>query len=154
MSISTYGGESIATMGRNLLRSLLLSSVLMFSAVRMMGQDNVRAFRFVENIGQWDEETALMGTNSQALLRFRRTAVDWWYPVRDKRSGEDKTAKGYGLTTEFVGASEDAAVSGEEGAGAVWNYYLGSRPDEQFTGARDYRSVRYHGIYPHIDALF
>ncbi|MGE3800501.1 MAG: T9SS type A sorting domain-containing protein [Candidatus Kapaibacterium sp.] len=157
MPISIYG-RGFSTQGlRGVPFSFFLSIVLLAtSALEAGAQDQVRAFRFVENIGQWSQSTLLMGTNQNALLRFRQTGVDWWYSVSSTSDTTDqgRIARGYGLTTEFVGASPDVEVSGEGEAGAVWNYYLGRGEGEQFTGARDFQSVRYRCLYPQIDAKF
>ena len=152
MPISTYkkGHVSQSVKAFSLLLFFLVSLSITLQ-VEATAQDDARAFRFIENIGQWEDETLLLGTNHDALVRFREGGVDWWYPVQDSRSGDEG---GFRLTTEFVGASKKTKVVGEKPAGATWNYYLGAHSNQQFSGARDYRRVRYHQLYPSIDALF
>lgn len=150
MPISALWDPGCRKIGRRLwgFFFLLLLSTITVNAV---AQDGVRAFRFVENIGQWEGAAAFQGTIGSALVRFAPAEVAYWYPVREQASSD---VSGYLLRTEFVGGRRDALPQGEEKRGALHNYYLGKTPDRQFLGANDYGRVRYPELYPNIDALF
>lgn len=136
---------------RGAYRFFLLLAFLSAIAGDALAQDGVRAFRFVENIGQWESSVAFQGTIGSALVRFSSTDVAYWYPVRDRSSSGQS---GYLLRTEFIGANGNVRPGGERERGGRHNYYWGNTPDRQFTGARDFGGVRYPELYRNIDALF
>ncbi len=133
----------------------LVSTLLLFLTAPQLpvwGQDHLRTFRFVENVGQWEKSTLFQGTIGEAMVRFSATKVSYWYPVRNQNSGSD--TEGYFLHTQFLNANKTARIDGARPAGANYNYYLGPTPDRQFRNARDYNQVRYKELYTKIDAIF
>lgn len=114
-----------------------------------------RATLFTENIGQWDRDVRFEGTAGSTRIRFERGAVGYRFLVDSV--GTDGKASGsrfHALRTEFVGARPDAAVTGEEAAGTLFNYYLGPRAENWHLGARGFAAVRYHNLYDGIDARY
>ena len=59
-----------------------------------------------------------------------------------------------GLHVKFSGATAPAKVTGKNPLPSRTNYLLGSDPTEWHTGVPNYAGVRYHGLYPGIDAVF
>lgn len=117
-----------------------------------VAQDGVRAFRFVENIGQWENSVCFQGTIGNALVRFKPTEVAYWYPVRNHNSSE--LTNGSILRTEFVGANAGVHPAGEASRGGTHNFYMGKEQSRQFLGAADFGRIRYPELYRNIDALF
>lgn len=127
--------------------------LLCSSITELKAQDHLRAFRFVENIGQWEQGTAFQGFIGEAMIRFSPTDVSYWYPVQDRSTLTDDV-QGYTLQTRFLHANPRVRISGDMPAGGIYNYYLGPDPDRQFHDARDYHSVHYTELYRKIDAVF
>ena len=55
---------------------------------------------------------------------------------------------------ELLGASPAAQVSGTEKLPRVANYYIGNDPAKWRTGISNFGKVKYHEIYPGVDAVF
>lgn len=111
-----------------------------------------RAIVFTENIGQWPDGVRLQGTAGSTTIRFEPHQVSYSYLV-ESRNGTS-AARRHQLRTEFLGANADIQVEGEAATGATFNYYLGREASTWYTGARGFGSVRYHGLYKGIDAVY
>lgn len=111
-----------------------------------------RAIVFTENIGQWPGGVQLQGTAGSTTIRFEPYQVSYSYLVESR--GGTLAARRHQLRTEFLGANPDTRVEGTSATGATFNYYLGREASTWYTGARGFGSVRYHGLYKGIDAVY
>jgi len=127
---------------------------------------------FVENRGQivdarGEERPEIVYTSGRGSIFFRRDGVSYLFTRADSTGGalasatatgheaypSHRTTGSYRMDVEFVGADPGATISAEEQSGGSTHYYRPHAPDG-ITGARSFRRLIYHGIYPGIDLHF
>ena len=110
--------------------------------------------RFEENIGQADAKVrflsrgqahALFLTREEAVLSFAVVSQG----VRDSFEAGTKT-----LRLRLIDANSSPEIAGEKLLRSHSNYFIGSNPEAWHRGIRNYRQVRYQGVYPGIDMLY
>ena len=123
--------------------------ILPITPATLGAQDNVRAFRFIENRGQWGPEVAFAGRTGEGLVSFTPQGIDRSFRVVSSDAEAD-----FVVSTRFLHASPLVRIDGEELAGGVHHFYDGPDPASHVENARDFRRVRYDHIYPGIDLLY
>ena len=124
---------------------------LLLNPGMLPAQDGVKAFRFVENIGQWSPSVRYAGQIGSGLYRFGISGVDRSIRVVNSENGAIEDVV---IRSQFLGTSPRLRVSGREPGGGAHHFYYGPSPQEQFSGARDFRSVRYDNLYDGIDLVY
>lgn len=115
----------------------------------LAGQDRVRAFRFVENIGQWAPEVSYAGRTDQGLIAFGPGGIERSFRVLGAQESRD-----YTVSTRFLHTAPGLQIVGEEAAGGLHHFYNGPDRSTHFENAPDFRRVRYRGLYRGIDLLW
>src|SRR5208283_3887872 len=98
---------------------------------------------------------ALFLTSKEAVFKLRRAGAAT--PSRDLLNPSamaNPDNQPSVLRMELLGASEAAQVSGADPLGGTVNYFIGNDQAKWRTGVQTYREVRYHSIYPGVDAVF
>ncbi len=140
---------SIPTRTRQILLLIPLFLLLLSSGVD--AQDQVRQFRFVENIGQWPLQVRFAGQVGSAHYRFGVGRVDRTIRIVNRQSG---AVEDVAIRTRFLRTSPLLKVYGTEPGGGKHHFYLGKEPEEHFSGADDFRSVTYRHLYDGIDMVY
>ena len=60
----------------------------------------------------------------------------------------------HALKVTFIGANVHPAITAEEPASAISNYFIGNQPDAWQTHVANYQKIRYHNIYDGIDLIY
>jgi len=138
----------------------VLSTFLVSSAVQALPVDtpDTRTLEFVENRGQWPDQTAFAAELPAGRLflsptRFTYAFVD---PTA-LRAHHDHVAsqitdqvRAHAYTVEFAGANPNAVLTGAEPTPGQRNYFR-SNQEERWAGAvRGYHAVQYDELYPGI----
>ena len=123
---------------------------------------------FTENLGQWDEEIYFNGDTSFGEIGLGKGCV--YFNMREIIE-TDKVIPGFERMDPFENIPHEIEIKGHVvkytfedsndvvpiGVGPrnhVNNYFYGNDPDEWITGARNFESVVYHGLYDNIDLKY
>jgi uncharacterized protein (TIGR03437 family) len=96
---------------------------------------------FEYNAGQADPTVKFLSHGSGGSINLTSTGVRLTSP------------RGL-VSLEFARANPSAEITGLDRQKLQTNYFLGADSSRWKTGVPNYKSVRYHGIYPGVDVLF
>jgi len=123
---------------------------------------------FNENAGQFSEEVLFLARTPAATIALHRDGImSILRKTSDSLVQADKPNLPHSIDraehraptqvlsvkTEFIGASKNGSVRGEEVLSHHCNYFIGNDPDQWHTDVPNYKSVRHEGIYPGIDLM-
>ncbi|HEY7126598.1 MAG TPA: hypothetical protein VH540_21860 [Ktedonobacterales bacterium] len=124
---------------------------------------------FEMNQGQTDSKVRFLAhapgyslflTSTEALLAFsskshtEAASSDRFGPALRSPSPSVPTTPAAVVGMQFIGASPQPAVTGEQPLPGLVNYLLGNDPANWRTNIPTYAQVRYHNIYPGIDLVY
>ncbi|MCP4582002.1 MAG: hypothetical protein GY839_10310 [candidate division Zixibacteria bacterium] len=125
---------------------------------------------FTENMGQFGETTLFKAEANGVAFYFSRDEVAYLFVRKTDVPIEDELSVDKSLSDElkqlrykqelllikakFIGANEQAEVSGEGIQNYKYNYFRGNDQSKWQTNVPSYSSIVYHDIYPGIDLKY
>ncbi len=112
---------------------------------------------FEENRGQASPEVKFLARGrGQTVFFTDREIVFSLSKAEPQKTVQHRSLNGPRevVRMRFSAARANPVVSGEDELGGKNNYFIGSDPSKWRRGVASYRRVRYHELYPGIDAIF
>jgi hypothetical protein len=126
-----------------------------------------KSLSFTENRGQWDAKVLFRAEAGGAVFFFCRDEVDYMFTrktdqlekspmvdIPDKFDRVRYKREAILIKASFIGANQEAEISGENQLSKYSNYFTGDNPDKWQTRVPSYSSITYKDIYPGIDLKY
>jgi hypothetical protein len=112
---------------------------------------------FEPNVGQTDSQIGFLshGSGYNLYLNASGAVLGLQSGQTNAKSGSNANSQAPNvLQMKLVGADPAAPATGMDKQAGISNYFLGNDPSKWFTNVPNYAQVRYHGVYPGVDAIY